>query len=264
MRALWATLRRDALEWSSYRSAILSRGFALLSFLFSSYFVARTFAGSEPEILRQQGGYFAFLICGIAVADMSAALMNGPGQRLRRAQLDGTLEAVYLLRGGLKLFALEGLALSLATALRVLLYLFLALWMGLEPQVKHPLAGLLSLLLSLMALWPIGMLGAALTLLLKRSDPLGQILFSASLLASGVAYPTAVLPLWVQSLGEWLPPTHVLRAVRGVFLRGEGLAEIGSALWILGAFALLGGFLAIWGCRLADRWARRLGSLGHY
>jgi ABC-2 type transport system permease protein len=84
------------------------------------------------------------------------------------------------------------------------------------------------------------------------------------MLAGGVVYPTSVLPGWLAALGALLAPTHALRALRGAFLGGASLAEIGSSLAWLAGLAAVGGLVAALALRAADRLARRLGSLSHY
>ena len=69
--------------------------------------------------------------------------------------------------------------------------------------------------------------------------------FLPSLLLSGFMFPFRGMPGWAQTLGEVLPLTHFLRAVRGVMLKGNGLAETLPHLWPVAAFLLLIGALAL-------------------
>jgi ABC-2 type transport system permease protein len=46
------------------------------------------------------------------------------------------------------------------------------------------------------------------------------------------------MPGWAQAIGEVLPLTHFLRIVRGVLLKGNGLADILPELWPMLAFLL--------------------------
>ena len=39
-------------------------------------------------------------------------------------------------------------------------------------------------------------------------------------------FPFRGMPEWAQWLGEVLPLTHFLRIVRGILLKGSGMAEI--------------------------------------
>jgi ABC-2 type transport system permease protein len=60
--------------------------------------------------------------------------------------------------------------------------------------------------------------------------------FLPSLLLSGYMFPFRGMPGWAQNIGECLPLTHFLRIVRGILLKGNGLAECGADLLAIGIF----------------------------
>ncbi len=62
--------------------------------------------------------------------------------------------------------------------------------------------------------------------------------FLPNLLLSGFMFPFRGMPGWAQAIGEVLPLTHYLRIVRGVMLKGAGLAELSGDTIALAAFAL--------------------------
>jgi ABC-2 type transport system permease protein len=53
--------------------------------------------------------------------------------------------------------------------------------------------------------------------------------FLPSILLSGFMFPFRGMPEWAQWLGEVLPLTHFLRILRGILLKGNGVAEIGPS-----------------------------------
>jgi ABC-2 type transport system permease protein len=61
--------------------------------------------------------------------------------------------------------------------------------------------------------------------------------FLPSLLLSGFMFPFRGMPVWAQMGGEVLPLTHFLRVVRGVMLKGNGLADVAPDLWPIALFA---------------------------
>jgi ABC-2 type transport system permease protein len=69
--------------------------------------------------------------------------------------------------------------------------------------------------------------------------------FLPSMLLSGFMFPFRGMPGWAQVLGEVLPLTHFLRIVRGILLKGNGLAEILPELWPIGLFMLVAGTVAM-------------------
>ena len=110
----------------------------------------------------------------------------------------------------------------------------------------------------------LGLLSAATTMMVRRTNPVAVLLASASMLLSGVAYPVSVLPDWLRAAGRLLPLTHALELVRGGLLRGDGPAALGSSI---AALALFAGVLCPVGVALfvyALRRARIDGSLTHY
>ncbi len=57
--------------------------------------------------------------------------------------------------------------------------------------------------------------------------------FLPSILLSGFMFPFRGMPPWAQAVGSCLPNTHFLRIVRGILLKGNGLAEIAPEIWPL-------------------------------
>ena len=63
--------------------------------------------------------------------------------------------------------------------------------------------------------------------------------FLPSLLLSGYMFPFRGMPGWAQDIGECLPLTHFLRVVRGILLKGNGIAEIAPDLWPIALFLVV-------------------------
>ncbi len=60
--------------------------------------------------------------------------------------------------------------------------------------------------------------------------------FLPNMLLSGFMFPFRGMPGWAQAIGEVLPLTHFLRIVRGILLKGNGLAEVLPELGPIVAF----------------------------
>jgi ABC-2 type transport system permease protein len=69
--------------------------------------------------------------------------------------------------------------------------------------------------------------------------------FLPSMLLSGFMFPFRGMPEWAQWLGEILPLTHFLRVVRGILLKGNGMAEIAPELWPIALFLLVAAIVAL-------------------
>jgi len=69
--------------------------------------------------------------------------------------------------------------------------------------------------------------------------------FLPSMLLTGFMFPFRGMPVWAQAIGEVLPLTHFLRIVRGIMLKGNGLAEVAPHLWPIALFMLVAGAVAL-------------------
>ena len=69
--------------------------------------------------------------------------------------------------------------------------------------------------------------------------------FLPSILLSGFMFPFRGLPAWAQVIGQALPLTHFLRAVRGIMLKGNGIAEVWPYLWPVVVFMFVIGTIAL-------------------
>ena len=63
--------------------------------------------------------------------------------------------------------------------------------------------------------------------------------FLPSILLSGFMFPFRGMPAWAQAIGEVLPITHFLRIIRGVMLKGNGVAEVLPETWPIVAFMVI-------------------------
>jgi ABC-2 type transport system permease protein len=68
---------------------------------------------------------------------------------------------------------------------------------------------------------------------------MAQFTLLPSFLLSGFMFPFKGMPVWAQWIGELIPVTHALRIVRGMLLKGNGLAEISPDLWPIAVFTLV-------------------------
>jgi ABC-2 type transport system permease protein len=70
----------------------------------------------------------------------------------------------------------------------------------------------------------------------RQAMQMGMFFFLPSILLSGFMFPFRGMPPWAQNIGELLPLTHFLRVVRGILLKGNGLADIAPQLWPIALF----------------------------
>ena len=104
-----------------------------------------------------------------------------------------------------------------------------------------PFMGSVPLLVALTFLFIVANLAVGITFSTIAKNQLQAVqmaffFFLPSLLLSGYMFPFRGMPGWAQDLGECLPLTHFLRVVRGILLKGNGLAECAPDLWPIALF----------------------------
>jgi ABC-2 type transport system permease protein len=267
LRVLVAFVRRELAAVGGYRVAFVIRlfgfGLAVGSLLFLSRFVG---AAVNPHLALYRGNYLGFVVIGFLGTDFQQVGVSVLAQRIRMAQVMGTLEAEvatpappWMVLGSPPVYEF------VIAALRSAAYLIGAkLLLGLDLSHANWLSLLVAVPLIIAAFSGLGLLAAATTMLVRRLNPVAMVIGSLSFFLSGVMYPVTVLPGWLRAIGRLLPLTHALALLRGALLVGAGPGELRTSLLALLVFA---GLLAPVGAGMfafALRRARSDGSLSHY
>lgn len=250
-----------------YRAAFFIRLLGFVSVVGTLLFLSR-FVGAavNPHLAGYAGDYLGFVVIGALAAEFQQVGVSGLAGRIRIAQMMGTLEAEvatpappWMALGAPPFYEFA------VSAGRSAVYLLGAkLLLGLDLSRANWLSLALAVPLIVLAFSGLGLVAAGTTMLARRLNPVATILQSLSFLLSGVVYPVSILPSWLRRVGQFLPLTHALGALRGALLSGAGPAAIGESLLALAAFAAV---LAPVGAAVfvfALRRARADGSLSHY
>jgi ABC-2 type transport system permease protein len=109
---------------------------------------------------------------------------------------------------------------------------------------RVPMEGDLGLLLAAVLVFVVANLAVGITFSTVAKNQLQAVqmsffFFLPSLLLSGFMFPFRGMPGWAQVLGEALPLTHFLRIVRGILLKGNGVAEVAQEFWPVALFAVV-------------------------
>lgn len=267
LRLLGAFVRREVALVANYRLWFLMRAvtfvFTVVSLVFLSRFIG---AAANPHLQIYGGSYLAFGIVGLLLTELQHVGVSAMADRVRAAQVAGTLEAQLATPAPTWMVVAVAPVYELGAAVvRAAVYLAGAvLVLGVRFPSANVGGALLAALLSLLAFGGLGLLAASVTMMARRSNPVAALLGAASLLLSGVVYPTSVLPPWLQTCGELLPLTHALEALRRTLLSGAGLGQVGHALLMLLLFAVVLVPLGLGTFVYALRRARIDGSLSQY
>lgn len=111
------------------------------------------------------------------------------------------------------------------------------------PFAGNPVAFFAAVSLFILVNLSIGFLFSTMARTQMQAMQMTIFIFLPSILLSGFMFPFYGMPVWAQTIGQALPTTHFIRAVRAVMLKGAGLAEVWVNLWpllaILAAVAAL-------------------------
>ncbi|MBL8289223.1 MAG: ABC transporter permease [Rubrivivax sp.] len=113
-----------------------------------------------------------------------------------------------------------------------------------------PMFGSLTLLLAMIGVFMLANLAVGFTFSTLAKNQLQAMqmtffFFLPSMLLSGFMFPFRGMPEWAQWIGEVLPLTHFLRIVRGIMLKGNGVAQTLPELWPMLAFLAVAGAVAL-------------------
>ena len=143
--------------------------------------------------------------------------------------------------------------------LSVLGYLF-----GYDTSLFSAFLALLIWILSVLIFLGLGVISAAITLVIKRGDPLAYAINGIAWLCGGILYPTSLLPEWANTLSYLVPITPMLDSVRALLLAGAGYGEVlFNLFWLLGYGAVVLP-IALFSFRVADRHLATYGALESY
>ncbi len=267
MRLAWAFFVRDAIIAFSYRATFIVELFGNLLVLGVFYFIGKTIGTQKIAALEPYGGNFlAFLLIGIALTDCVGVSLSTFGRQIREGQTTGTLELTLISPVSLPVILIySSLWAYLFSAVRLVLYLVLG---GLLYRVGMAQANLVSalviFLLTVLSFMGVGIVWAGIVLLVKRGESIMTAAGYLVILVSGVLFPGAVLPDWMQWISSWSPLTHALEGMRLALLRGFALGQMMPLVLKLIAFAAIWMTLGIATFNWAVRISKRAGSLAEY
>ncbi len=212
------------------------------------------------------GDIVTFVVIGYIFMGFLNTALWAMGFALRKEQFYGTLEAVFVTPiprwvfvGGMAMHSTMHQGLIILAQL-----LLLSIFFRLIFNINGVFPGMSIIGLMLIALYGIGTMMAALALIFKEGWIVSQVLSSVINVITPVAYPLAILPLFLQKAALLFPTTYGIITIRH-FLIGEKLPFSVTASFI--RLSLLTIFWVTFGLvvfTIIDRKTRREGTLGHY
>jgi len=262
-----AFLKRDFSRDLSYRLSFFMQFGGIFFNIAIFFFMSQLFGSAvSPQLEAYGGDYFSFVLIGLAFTGFMGLSLSNFASSIREGQVMGTLEMMLLSPTRLSVILLSSSIWAYAqTLFRVIIYLIMgSLIFGADLSNSNFGAATLVLVLSILSFSGIGILSAAVVLLVKKGDPVAWILGSASSLLAGVYYPITVLPDWLEPVSKILPLTYALDAIRLAMLQGAPLSELWDSILVLLGFVVVLTPLSFMAFRVALGRAKKDGSLIQY
>ena len=160
---------------------------------------------------------------------------------IQRAQATGCLEAMLGTQTSPQACVLFSSLYALIESLVQLAIVLGAgvLFFGVDFGKANVAATMLVFLLALLAFVSMGIISAAGIVVLKKGDPIGWILTSASMILGGAYFPIEVMPAWLRVVSGFIPATYALDALRLTMLQGHGLQDVSTQVTVLGGMVLV-------------------------
>jgi ABC-2 type transport system permease protein len=260
-----AIFKRDAKLALSYEAQYAMTWFAAFAEVLITYFIALMV---PPSPRFGFGGhtqnFFTYAIVNLAFMNLQTVALISFSKTVRDGQLQGTLEALLATPTNLPIVVLSGgLWAFTQTLLTSFGMLALALFFGLDLRHTNVITLAVFLLLTILALSPLGVLSAAAVMVFKQTAPFDAALSLLSFMFAGVYVPVSLLPHALQIVGWLLPITHSLNGFRAAVAGLPVTAASGDVVWLLIAIAILIPFSLLVFDRAVAR-AKADGTLGSY
>jgi len=229
-------IKRDFIIETSYKLnfilTFLNSSFPVISFFFVSKLVQ---PGTMNFLDKYNGGYFSFVLIGIAFTRFFQLAVDTFSDNIKRAQMAGCLEAILSSQTKSEIVVLFSSFYSFISAGVQLIFIFTigTAFLGFSFGSINILSTIIVLFPALIIFISIGILSASGTIIFKQGEPIGWLFGALSAVISGAVFPISVMPHWLQLVSKIFPTTYVLEALRLSVLANASVSSIGSKVWVL-------------------------------
>jgi imidazolonepropionase-like amidohydrolase/ABC-type multidrug transport system permease subunit len=91
----------------------------------------------------------------------------------------------------------------------------------------------------------LGLILGAVANTMAEANILIQVLYMPMLFLSGVTFPSSILPVWAQTVGEFLPAAYLVNGFQGIFFRNHTILDSLPSVGALLLTTVVGMFLAV-------------------
>ena len=272
LRAFFAAGLKEIRQQRRYPTLFLGQLFWPVILPASWVLMGQAYSGNDPQALAAfanragSSNVAVFVFVGYAMYNWLSVLLWGAGTALRQEQLRGTLEAVFVTPAS-RLVPLFGPGVATLLPMAVVFasnLIALRVFFGIFPPIAAVIQAAIIVVLGIPALYAIGALFAASVLRFGEVAPVVQLIRGMFVLACGITFPLAMLPIWAQVWAKLMPPTYIVDDIRRVLLQGDTIADVSGDIALVMSLAVLTAILAIAVFRYLELSARRTGMLGRF
>ena len=233
-----------------------------LSFIFiiGFWLILSAFAFSNPNSIQQTTNNIgAYAIWGLVIFLFMSNLMWSVANFVRREQMNGTLEQLYLSSSSPQIVLLGGAIGQIITGFIGNFIIVFGFSFFMNIPVHNFLLGFWILLVTLLMFLGLSLLFGALILRMKRAQMVLNLVQFVFMFLCGIFFPFSILPDSVQFISKLIPVSYAVDLFRNTligsspelisnqFIQSIGLSQILNAYWF--EFYLLH-ILAILSCIL--------------
>ena len=260
--SILAFIKRDFRIEKNYKLAFFLKLAGMYLYLCVFYFMGFWL---EKGGVSFGGTFFLQVFLGIVFANLLLVPLNAFSESLRKEQLYGTLESLFLASKNEFAFISGGVAYPLFYGFfESIIYLGTLFFIPLPGGINIFLL-LAGVLLGLTSMAALGVVSAAFILAFKRGDPVNFLLNAGLTLLGGVFFPVNILSGWLLNLSLINPVTHALELIRiGFGFKNSLPVAAGQSLIYLAAFTIVVLPLAFYAFKIAVKYAGKTGSIGKY
>ena len=272
LRALITMARKEWTIFRRYPTWVF--GFIVWPLIFplGSIFTARALSGPDGAALAAfaaragTADYIAYIVIGLTMYMWINITLWDVGFQLRNEQMRGTLESNWLCPIWRFSILLGPSLTKLLTSLVFMAMAVLEYGLIFGTWVVGSNIGLLLLIMLLVipSIYGIGVAFGSLVMRVQEASTMVFLVRGIFMIFTGVSYPLAVMPEWMQTVAGWLPLTYAVHALRAVTLGSATWRDLQSDLIILALFAIGLSVLGYSIFTFTEKRARRSGSLGRY
>ena len=211
------------------------------------------------------------LLLGVLMWSFLSSLFQEISQNVAYERWEGTIEYTFMAPVSTfsHLLGVSAFAALLAAVRAAVVLAVMAAFVDIDLSHANLGGAAFVILLASISFLGLGLIAATLPIVSAENGAQAtHILEGLILLVSGVYYPVAVLPAWLQPFSALSPATYALDACRRLLGIEGGAAGQAAALVSVGfeikVLAVLGVFsvpLGLWIFKLVENWAKRTGRL---